>query len=448
MALSGNTSNISTTVTHDSAIDGANVSGISDGFPDSSMDRVMRYFDLYLTIVFVTIFSCFAFSTTFINIVVLVKQGVWSCVTLCILALTVTDFLSTLAGLCNVPARILMYLDKKPGFDPYALYFHMIYMSAIFYDISNTLTAFLSLERCLCVCLPLKFKVIFTYRRGVAAIVCIYFLCFGLHSPHFLSSGFQWRPSESGNSTYLALWLSSNRADIDVYLNIAIHFSLTATNLTIVCVCTIIMIVSLRRSSSFQRGKAKMKSPSRSSVTASEYNTTEGISALSPDNASDDQAPDIRTTAFSAGVTSHQNPVADLEGKRKRAPLTCQTIQHQRPDSSNDGGTLIAREEPGRTKRDRKHHDSPRNLNVIKTVIALCVICFFSNLARLMISTAVSAEPRFNFGQEWEHWFQISLAFAYIFQICNCSLNIFVYYNFNQSFRKTFQRVVLCKTTS
>ncbi|KAK3720483.1 hypothetical protein RRG08_058371 [Elysia crispata] len=207
--------------------------------------------------------------------VVLVKQGINTCVSLCLVCLSATDFLSTCFGLCVVPHKILMFLNRRPGFDPFAFYFFMVYMSAILYDVSNTLTTFLSLERCLCVCLPLKFKDIFTFWRGVTVIVCIYLLCFGLLLPHFLSSSLEMRTS--GNSTFLALWLSPDRAAVDVYID-AVHFCQIIVVMTVVFVCTLLMVVSLNRSSKFQGGKDKELKPCKSLVTISGRKTDKNSS--------------------------------------------------------------------------------------------------------------------------------------------------------------------------
>ena len=425
------------------ATNGVNV---SDEVSDRYMDKVMRYFDLYLTIVFATMLTCFALVTSMINIVVLVKQGVRSCVSLCIFCLSVTDFLSTFAGLCNVPAKILMYLNKKPGFDPYALYFFMIFMSAMFYDISNTLTAFLSLERCLCVCHPLKFKGIFTFRRDVAAIVFLCLLCFGLYSPHFLSSGLEWRTSEDGNSTYLGLWLSPDRERINVFISVGVHFCLTTTNLSVVCLCTILMLISLKRSYLFQKRKAKSLPLSWNPVKVSAYKTTESTSALSTSTDGENRtsytlAKDIDTNRHVASSNPIKNQ--DLNLNRKKRTNKYQNSRGSKPELGRDGGYIILRKGHSRTTSESST-GSTRNVNVMKTVIALCVICFFSNLPRLIMATTMRLEPRFNLDKEWANWFHISLSIVYTIQLVNCSLNIFVYYKFNRSFRTTFKRVFSC----
>ena len=345
---------------------------------DTYMNKVMRYIDLYMNIVLPCILSVFTLCANIVNMMVLVKQGINTCVSLCLVCLSATDFLSRVAGWFSQLLGVLMILNIRLGFDPLAFSFFMVYTSAIFYDVSNTLTTFLSLERCLCVCLPLKLKDIFTFWRSVTVIVCIYLLCFGLLLPHFLSSGLKMRTS--GNSTFLALWLSPDRAAVDVYID-AVHFCQTTVVMAVVFVCTLLMIVSLNHSSKFQGGKDKGSKPCKSPVTVSGRKTAKNSNAS-------------------------QSPCEVLES--------------------------------------HKNTQSSRNLNVIKTVIFLCVICFICNLSRLALSAATYLEPRLNYGAEYQNVFQILLAVCYMFQLLNCSLNIFVYYRFNQSFRRTLQNVVYC----
>ncbi|GFO33951.1 chemosensory receptor c [Plakobranchus ocellatus] len=396
---------------------------------DGYMDKVMRYLDLYLRIIFLPILCFYAFATNIVNIVVLMKQGVRSCVSLCLLCLSVTDFFSTFAGLCTVPANLMIYLDIEAIVEPYAMYFHLIYLSGLFYDCSNTLTAFLSLERCLCVSLPLKFKDIFTFRRGAGAICGICLLVFGLNVPHFMSSGLEWKISEQ-NRTYLGLWLSSDRLAVHYYLNITIYFSLTIFNMLMVCVCTQIMLISLRRSSKFQRRKAT--NPSRDCKADTEEKPREDISLHSSGKYRSDGKAMRKCRTVSSEVKAEQGgSVTEIPNSGSLPP----------PNEGNIEMTLTSNRQ--NTPPTSINHS--RNVNVMKTVILLCVICFVSNLTRLAATTSPYLEPKLQLGREYDQWYQIFLFIVYIFQMLSCSLNIFVYYRFNQSFRRTFQNVFCCR---
>ncbi|KAK3720490.1 hypothetical protein RRG08_058378 [Elysia crispata] len=351
---------------------------------------------------------------------VLVKQGINTCVSLCIFCLSATDFLSTVAGFCSLLSRILMYLNIRRGFDPFAFYFFMLYMYAVLYDVSNTLTAFLSLERCLCVCLPLQFKDIFTFWRSVTVLVYIYLLCFGLLLPHFFSSGLEMRTSE--NYTFLALWLSPDRAAVEIYIGV-VHFCQTIVVTSTVFVCTLLMIVSLNRSSKFQGGKKKGRKLNKNLEIESRGKNKESSGGTNTQQEGDEKI-------------SGNNPEASNGSILRGAKLLVK--DHQKSGQTIKGLKSIRRNSDENTKPSR-------NLNVIKTVIALCAICFICNLMKIGVISATHLEPRFQFGKEYENLFEIVLAVYYVFQLLNCSLNIFVYYTFNQSFRKVLLHFICCK---
>ncbi|KAK3720489.1 hypothetical protein RRG08_058377 [Elysia crispata] len=387
---------------------------------DTFMDKVMPYIELYMNIIVPFILSVFTLCANIINMMVLVKQGINTCVSLCLVCLSASDFLSTVAGFCSLPPRVLMFLNIRPGFDPFAFYFFMVYMSALFYDASNILTAFLSLERCLCVCLPLKFKDIFTFWRGVAVIVCIFLLCFGLLLPHFLSSGFEMRTS--GNSTFLALWLSPDRAAVDVYID-TVHFCQTTVVTSTVFVCTLLMIVSLNHSSKFQGRKKNAIVNGKSAERESRGKNTESSGVTHTQQGGDD-----RTSGMNM-----ETRYEDIQGETK--------VPEKDPQKSRQTIKVLK----SITRNSDKTTKSSRNLNVIKTVIILCVICFVCNLLRIAVSTATHLEPRLRFGKKYGNVFQILLAVYYVFQLLNCSLNIFVYYRFNESFRRVVLHVLCWK---
>ncbi|RUS78917.1 hypothetical protein EGW08_013330 [Elysia chlorotica] len=407
---------------------------------DSYMNAMMGYIEVYLLVISNLMLSVFAVCTNIVSMAILAKQGIHTCVSLCLLTLSATDLLCTLAGFCSQASKVLMFLNKRPGFDPFALYFFTVFLSATLYDVSNTLTAFLSLERCLCVCLPLKFKDMFTFRRVVTVIVCIYLLCFGLVMPHFLSSGFQVR--SSGNSTYLALWLSADRAAVDVYID-AVHFCQTIVVTTVVFVCTLLMIVSLNRSSKFQGENTSTfkqhESPSRvSGGEKAKINRAAENQKLSTDTKASSMDWGSLTNACSTTVTADPNI-------RENSPVGMEENPKSNPKSGNSVSFFNSDQGIKNAAKDKKTHQS-RNLNVIKTVIALCIICFTCNLSRVVVKMASSIEPRLRLGHEFSHWYQLALTICYTFQLLNCSLNIFVYYRFNQSFRATLQDVFSCRS--
>ncbi|GFS08406.1 chemosensory receptor C [Elysia marginata] len=399
-----------------------NLSGSDNiSYGESHLSKVIYFLDLYINFVLLSILIVFSMGANIVNMMVLVKQGVTSCVSVCLFSISATDFLSTLSGFTGMPPKILMTLHMRPGFDPTAIYYMLAYLAYIFSDISNTLTAFLSLERCLCVSLPLQFKEIFTTKRTVMVIVCIYLVCFGSMMPHFLSSGFVFRTS--GNSTYLALWLSPDRATVDVYIDIR-NFIQTTLILGVVLVCTSLMLISLQRSSKFNKASAKESEPSTRSTDLSQRTSTE-----------------LRNMPRAGGKGGEEKGKPGTEIKERKTPSKDQhTIEDSEPDGQirNDN----------KARKQNKNSKLSRNRKVIKTVVMLGVFCFACNLPRVAASAAIFLEPRLKVGREYYKWYQLMISINYVFQLSNYSLNIFVYYRYNQSFRETLRHLFGLKTNT
>ncbi|GFS22874.1 chemosensory receptor A [Elysia marginata] len=76
-----------------------------------------------------------------------------------------------------------------------------------------------------------------------------------------------------------------------------------------------------------------------------------------------------------------------------------------------------------------------KDLQVVKSVVVVCVIFILSQLPFLLVSTTRLIEPEFDDGTRWNLLFGI---FGRISRTCsylNASLNIFVYYNYNSKYR-------------
>ncbi|CAL1527513.1 unnamed protein product, partial [Lymnaea stagnalis] len=188
-----------------------------------------------------------------VTVLVFLKQGVKDCVTLCLLSLALTDFSSVALGMIisitslSRASEVTLYIDLD------ALEFVLAYPSAMFYDISTSTTALITVQRCLCVTLPFRFKDFMTIKRTTITIICLFIFNVGMYMPHFLSSRLESQLDPRTNSTRVVLALTVNRPEVDLFLNTFVHLLEAALCLAIVLVSTQIMIIGLRRSSKFQK---------------------------------------------------------------------------------------------------------------------------------------------------------------------------------------------------
>ena len=90
---------------------------------------------------------------------------------------------------------------------------------------------------------------------------------------------------------------------------------------------------------------------------------------------------------------------------------------------------------PVAKKLSTQKQPQAKDLQVIKSVVLVCIIFIFSHLPFLIVSTYRLFDPNFTDGRRLHNlmalFLQVSLTFSYL----NASVNIFVYYNYNSKYR-------------
>ena len=89
------------------------------------------------------------------------------------------------------------------------------------------------------------------------------------------------------------------------------------------------------------------------------------------------------------------------------------------------------------------HELSSKDIQVVKSVVLVCIIFILSHLPFLILSSTRLVRPDFDSGQQLAYLFaifsQISLTCSYL----NASLNIFVYYRYNTRYRSVLRACYL-----
>lgn len=107
--------------------------------------------------------------------------------------------------------------------------------------VTSLITAFMTLERCLCVATPLKVKDIITPFRTKVIILVIFTLMIGLFTPFYFVNHLVWAHNQLRNTTILTLAYSENRIIVET-----ITFPIHSVMLPVVCLlCVIIFTVIL-----------------------------------------------------------------------------------------------------------------------------------------------------------------------------------------------------------
>lgn len=168
--------------------------------------------ELYLYLMFIlqgticqtiTIFGIF---TNIINVIIFVKQGFTDTINVSLFALAISDLSSLLlimwTNLCFSPAF------RDSNIPMVTTEVHLItgtWPHIVFTRITGWITAFISLERCVCVIQPLKVKTMFTRKRHIVAMIVIFTLTLGLSSFGYIPGGLGWKFYPDRNKTLIGI---------------------------------------------------------------------------------------------------------------------------------------------------------------------------------------------------------------------------------------------------
>ncbi|CAG5118175.1 unnamed protein product [Candidula unifasciata] len=230
------------------------------------LDRFVQTTGDYLIFVVSTPLSMFGCFANVVNLTVFLKQGRNDCVTICLFALGFSDFLCCFTVFLFSSLYISNVMNYFSIIEPVALDVVLSYIAAMFYDISQGVTAFISLQRCLCVAMPLRFKDMFTVRRSVVIMLWFYVATTLAYTPHFRTCGISVRLEATRNNTIPALWETSDRAESILWLNYLLHIGVDTIYQLVVVVSAIVMIRGLQKSAKFQSTKSTLATTDFGSV--------------------------------------------------------------------------------------------------------------------------------------------------------------------------------------
>ncbi|XP_035826913.1 thyrotropin-releasing hormone receptor [Aplysia californica] len=222
--------------------------------------------DIYFALNFVVIcgaISVFGVTANVINIVNFWRQGFADSVNLSLVGLSLSDLgcLLTLIYNNSLMSPWLAFSDVSPFFPFEVQYLTGGWPHVWFTRVTSWITAYIALERCLCIALPLKVKQLLTPFRSRVIILSIFLLTAASIAPVYYTTRLAWRFSEKRNKSLLGLAFTSDREEIDdVILAINNVFSPVASFFTVIG-CTVILVVKLN-------SKAKWRESAVSSMEA------------------------------------------------------------------------------------------------------------------------------------------------------------------------------------
>ncbi|CAG5135392.1 unnamed protein product [Candidula unifasciata] len=194
----------------------------------------------------------FGIITNILNIIVFNKQGVRNTVNISLLGLATSDLGSQVTLLYTS----ISFLPAFAALDlPYVQY-DVMYISAwchiMFTRISAWITAYITLERCLCVTAPLRVKNLFTPTRTFLYLMFVYLIMLASVIPCFYTA----KPSTifdaSRNKSLVGLTFPEDRGEID-NITFVTNNAIPNVSFFLVAICTAVLVINLRKKSKWRK---------------------------------------------------------------------------------------------------------------------------------------------------------------------------------------------------
>ncbi|CAL1546828.1 unnamed protein product, partial [Lymnaea stagnalis] len=222
-------------------------------------DEALEFSRVAVSILFLGLVSLFGIVANVFVIAVLRRQGFQESVNISLLGLAIADLccvtLALWSSICNI---FLIGQPRDFSFEPYSL----LTMTGnlprvIFSRVTCWITALIALERCICVTLPFRVKVVFTLKTTLAATVAVFLAVLLGYLSIFESRHWATRLDRTSNTTKYYMVFSTT--DWTSHLTSLLFLALPITNILTLMICTLILTVSLSASSNWRESARSSK---------------------------------------------------------------------------------------------------------------------------------------------------------------------------------------------
>ncbi|XP_012946598.2 thyrotropin-releasing hormone receptor-like [Aplysia californica] len=220
-------------------------------------DEQLYTIEVVNAVVISGLLSLFGVASNIINIVVFAKQGFQDSMNISLMGLAVSDLCSLLTmiwiSICQNP----LFYRSEFNFDPQdILYLTGAVPHVLFVKIATFITAFITFERCLCIAVPLKVKMIITPGRTKRIIIYIYIGMSVLVIPFCLGNRLEWVSDFNKNATVLKTTFTTEREMLEAITFLTQGVFATTFSFVFVICCTIVLIVKLNSKTKWRQATA------------------------------------------------------------------------------------------------------------------------------------------------------------------------------------------------
>ncbi|CAL1539896.1 unnamed protein product [Lymnaea stagnalis] len=348
------------------------------------------------------------------TLVIFWKTGLADGISVCFFSLTVSDLFclalflaSTVLAILDVPFHVRPYVSF------YWVCFILPFYALLFYNTSTLTTVFLTVQKCCCVVLPLKFKDAFSRARCAAVNVCIYCVVSVTFIP-FTMTVVPFHPGfdPTTNSTRLMFYLSSFFSDEVLPAIKAINYvSIPIVSEISVFFCTLLLTVRLQQSLKFRSSGA---------VQSGAANRDYKIGTRAKEGAENSSV--IRQNVVKRFLKS------DCGSETTRVSWDTPSDIKADGDVAFEDFRKPSKINPMSSTKER------RATQAVKTVALIFVL---ANSPDVIVYLTNLVVPEFS--ASYRNTYRLCIELQDLLHVINMSVNIFVYLKFNSKFLRTFR---------
>ncbi|GFN74340.1 chemosensory receptor b [Plakobranchus ocellatus] len=445
----------------------ANALDLTTVVPPGSADPVSDHMrDIFMYINFVTLgtlIGIFGIVTNIFNIIVYKRLGFKVSTHVTLFAMSISDLASLITliwtCMCLNPALTSASLD----FSPTELQYLVGGIQHVrFVRITCWLTVWVTIERCMCLVIPVKVKSIFTPKSSTIAATVIFAFFLLSQIPNALSLKLGWKFYKAENRSRIGVLptqYSGLLRNTNAVLNLLLQFLSLIAILTSNCLLVLFFkkkvirrgINSVNRTTSTKQtirkghnlrasavpnGRLPAFSSSSQNGSPSTCNRREGNETL---NANLEVSPSGSLTSTTANIPSlsdqtdrpidRAQPDTSRAGSNLSVPAECEanTLSPARQTVTIDASVQAL------VNRDK------RMSRLILLLSAIFIITYLPSTICLALVTSMSG---FRTGGRYYNSFMVAYSFSFVFEAIGASVNIFPYYFLSTNFRQALDRIL------
>ncbi|KAH9498231.1 hypothetical protein Btru_008039 [Bulinus truncatus] len=197
--------------------------------------------------------NVFGMLTNILSVVVFIKMGFRDTSNISLLGLTISDLCSLVTlfffNICQTPD----FYNLTLPFEPYDVAFLTVGWAHVgFARVTCCLTAFIILERCLCIALPLKVKAILRPQRTIMTVMCIFPVSYASIFPIYCTASLNFRFSPIRNRTLLVMTYNELRKEMESISSV-VNNVIPVSSFIVIVVCTALIIYQLHEKTKWRK---------------------------------------------------------------------------------------------------------------------------------------------------------------------------------------------------